>query len=80
MKELINVTKEYELEMIQNLLKENNIPFVTKDTAMGGYMRIYSGTSFYGTTICVKEKDFNKAEELINQILEPETNNIKDDN
>ncbi|MGL6202660.1 MAG: DUF2007 domain-containing protein [Lachnospiraceae bacterium] len=65
MKLLITVANEVELGMITVILKKNEVPFLTKDKGPGNYMRVYTGTSIWGTDILVNEADFDKATDLI---------------
>lgn len=65
MKCLITVANEVELGMITVILKENDVPFLSKDKGPGNYMRVYTGTSIWGTDILVNEADFDKATDLI---------------
>lgn len=62
---LITAVNEFELGAITNILTQNDIPFITKDNGTGGYMRIYSGSSIYGTDIQVREDCLDKAMDLI---------------
>ncbi|NLY85411.1 MAG: DUF2007 domain-containing protein [Tissierellia bacterium] len=65
---LKTVDTNFELDLITNLLKENDIPYILKDHGTGGYMRIISGSSIYGTDILVEELFFEKAKEILNSI------------
>ena len=56
-----------ELSMIKELLEQNQIPHIVKDHGIGGYMRIISGESLYGTDILVNEADFERADSIINE-------------
>lgn len=56
-----------ELNIIKELLEENQIPYIIKDHGIGGYMRIISGDSIYGTDILVEESVIERAESLINE-------------
>ncbi len=58
---LKTVNHPVELNFIENLLAENNIPYILKDPASGGYMRISSGFSIYGTDILVEESTYKKS-------------------
>jgi len=62
---LITVHNEYELGVISNILKSGQISFTIKDNGIGGCMRIYSGSSIYGTDILVAEENLERARELI---------------
>ena len=53
------------LSMYEELLKEENIPYLKKDRGTGGAMRIMMGQSFYGTDIYVPEGELERALELI---------------
>ncbi|NLW41142.1 MAG: DUF2007 domain-containing protein [Tissierellia bacterium] len=64
---LKTVYSKVELNFIENLLNEHNIPYILKDYGSGGYMRIYSGYSIYGTDILVEKSMFEKANTLIEE-------------
>ncbi|MBP3396926.1 MAG: DUF2007 domain-containing protein [Clostridia bacterium] len=51
--------------MYEELLKEENIPYLKKDRGTGSAMRIMMGQSFYGTDIYVPEALLERALELI---------------
>ena len=55
-----------ELNFIKNLLEENGIPYILKDHGSGGYMRIATGSSLYGTDILVEKSTFERAKEILN--------------
>ncbi len=66
--ELVNLkttNNNYELSIIESILKDNSIPYILHDYESGAYMRIYAGTSLYGTDIMVNKSDFERAIELI---------------
>lgn len=69
---LKTVDNNFDLELITNLLKENNIPYILKDNGTGGYMRIIAGSSIFGTDILVEESFFEKAYEILESISSPE--------
>lgn len=64
---LKTVNHPVELNFIENILDENNIPYILKDPASGGYMRIASGFSIYGTDILVEESTYEKAKALLEE-------------
>lgn len=65
---LLRTTNDiHELNIIKELLDENNIPYVIKDHGIGGYMRIISGHSLYGTDILVEESTAEKAKEILDE-------------
>ena len=63
---LKTVSNNYELDLMKDLLDEHKIPYIIKDRGVGGYMRIISGDSIYGTDILVEESVIERAESLIN--------------
>ncbi len=70
--ELVNLKKtnnSYELSIIESILKDNSIPYILHDYESGAYMRIYTGTSLYGTDIMINKSDFERAIELIQGVL-----------
>jgi len=70
MKLLITAANEVELGLITVILNKNEIPFITKDKGAGGYMRVYTGASIWGTDILVSEADYDKATDLIANFYE----------
>ena len=70
--ELINLktaSSNYELALIEGILKDNSIPYIIHENESGAYMRIISGSSLYGTDIYVEKNDYEKANALIAEIL-----------
>lgn len=65
---LRTVNNNFELDSVTSLLEENNIPYILKDHGTGGYMRIISGNSMYGTDILVEELFFERANDLLDSI------------
>ncbi len=64
---LKTVSNDYELNLIKNLLDEHNIPYIIKDRGSGGYMRIITGASLYGTDILVEKSIFEKAKAILDE-------------
>lgn len=62
---LKEVNSNYLLGIIEELLKSNNIPYITRDNGPGDYMRIYAGGSIYGTKIFVEKTELERAREII---------------
>lgn len=67
---LITAANEFELGAITSILRDHGIPFITKDNEAGGYLRIYSGSSIYGTDIQVREDCFDQAKDLIANFIQ----------
>lgn len=65
---LRSTSDEMQLSMIKQILDDNDIPYIIKDHGAGGYMRIISGSSLYGTDVMVEEIDFQKANSLLESI------------
>ena len=58
-----------ESEMLQDLLRQAQIPVLVQDEAgVGGYMKIYMGYSIYGETLYVHQEDFARAQELLQSL------------
>jgi len=66
---LRTIHNNYELSLIKSILEDNNIPYIVKDYGVGGYMRIYTGTSFERTDILVEKSSLEEAEKLIESII-----------
>ena len=62
-----------QLGLVCGVLKENGLPFLLKDRGTGGYLRVVSGISVFGTEILVNKDDLEKAKELMLGIgIDPE--------
>lgn len=59
-------------EIFQNILKENEIPFICKQQGAGGYIKIAMGSLFATDTIYVNPENAEKAKELYEAYLETE--------
>lgn len=60
-----SVSNGFTLDMVQGILDDNHIPYMLKDMGSGGYMRIATGNSMFGTDILVERSDYEKAMELL---------------
>lgn len=58
----------YEIDLIKSLLEENEIPYILKERGIGGYMKIISGSSFFGTDILVEKSSFERAKAIIYEL------------
>ncbi len=72
-----SVTNSIEANMIMDLLQNNGIPCIKKDNGPGGYMNLYYGFSVYGEDIYVDERDYQKANSIIEE-LRPDENSEQD--
>lgn len=72
---LVSVGDENEANIIQNLLEVNQIPSLRRYRDIGGYMKVYMGTSSFGIDIFVPESCMDTAR----QILITDTSNIQEE-
>lgn len=68
LKKLAAVSDNFQLGIVTSLLKEHDIPFMLKDYGSGDCMRLYTGSSIFGSDIFVAEEDFEKADALLDGI------------
>ena len=66
---LTTVSSNYQLELVQSILEEHNIPCLAQDRASGGYMRVYAGGSIFGTDIYVAPENLEEARELLDVLV-----------
>jgi hypothetical protein len=66
-KMVIELTEEYEAEILTSLLAENGIQSIVKKPFTGGYMQIAMGFTIYGIQLFVKPQDFDEASKLIEE-------------
>lgn len=64
---LKTTSDNYELSLIKGLLDDASIPYVLKDHGIGGYMRVFGGSSLYGTDILVEASMFEVAMAIIDE-------------
>lgn len=67
---LVSTNDLYIINQVKAVLKDNNIPFIEKDSDSGSYMKIIGMKSFYQTDLYVSVEDFSSAQELINFLEE----------
>jgi len=53
--------------VVESLLRQNGIPYVTRDREAGDYLRIYTGSSVFGIDIFVRKSDYKAALSLISE-------------
>jgi hypothetical protein len=61
-------SNNYEIDLIKSLLEENEIPYILKERGIGGYMKIISGSSLFGTDILVEKSSLEKAKTLMDEL------------
>lgn len=64
---LRTINDRYELDIVENLLEDNKIPYMLKEKGTGGYMKIISGSSLYGTDVLVETSQFEKAKAILDE-------------
>ena len=62
---LITVNDRIYQSIIESILKDNDIPFMTKERGSGSAVKIITGLSLFGTDIFILKKDVEKATELL---------------
>lgn len=67
---LTEVDNEFELGIVTAILEDNRIPYILKNKGSGGYMRIVTGSSPFGTSIMVEKSMLEIARELIVPVTE----------
>lgn len=66
---LHSTNDEFELLIIKGLLEENNIPYIIKEHGAGGYMRLYTGGSIFGTDILIEKSQVEEASRILEDIF-----------
>lgn len=66
---LFSSLDEYEIDQICAILKDNNIPFIRKDSGSGSYMNLYMGQSIQEKSVYVNRNDYDKSMELISPFV-----------
>ena len=56
--------------MAEEVLRDEEIPFIKKDRGSGGVVRIISGYSMYGTDLFVAPDDLEKASALMEALFD----------
>ena len=59
-------------EIYQDMLRENEIPFICRQQGAGGYLKILTGGLLVVDSIYVNERDYEKARELYEIYVEAE--------
>lgn len=63
---LIDLQSSLELEMLRDILQQEKIPTITQENgSSGNYLKIYMGYSAMGETLYVRQKDYLRAQELL---------------
>ena len=62
---LISEEANFKTSLIENMLAEEKIPFISRDLGIGGYFKVLGGYSVFGTSIYVNKQDYPRAKELV---------------
>jgi hypothetical protein len=65
LKLLVNVNDRIYQSIVESVLKDNDIPFFSKERGSGSAVKIITGFSLFGTDIFVLKRDFDRAKELM---------------
>ncbi len=63
-----DTTSEVDLGIVIALLEDNGIPVYLEEKGMGEYLRIVQGVNIQGSSVMVRQADFERAKELVNQL------------
>jgi hypothetical protein len=62
---LLTVNDRIYQSIVESVLKDNDIPFFSKERGSGSAVKIITGFSLFGTDIFVLKRDFDRAKELM---------------
>jgi hypothetical protein len=62
---LISEEANFKTSLIENMLAEEKIPYISRDLGIGGYFKVLGGYSVFGTSIYVNKQDYPRAKELV---------------
>lgn len=62
---LVTVNDRVYQSMIESVLTDNEIPFISKERGSGNAVKVIMGFSMFGTDIFVLKKDIERAKELL---------------
>ena len=66
-------------EIFQDILKENDIPFICRQEGAGAYLKILAGGLLVADSIYVEARNFEKASELYEAYLKTEVSSFDDE-
>lgn len=61
-------------EVYQDMLRENNIPFICRRDGANGYLKVITGGFLVTDDIYVKDEDYTKARELYDNYINGDEN------
>ena len=76
---LITVNDRVYQSIVESVLKDNEIPFLSKERGSGSAVKIITGLSLFGTDIFVLKGDFERASELMEALNAEPVEDISDE-
>ena len=71
---VVSISNTVLSEVYQDLLRENNIPFICRRDGANGYLKVITGGFLVTDDIYVKEEDYTKARELYDNYINGDEN------
>ena len=65
---LTTVNDQVYQSIIESVLKDNDIPFLTKEKGSGSAVKVIMGFSLFGADIFVLKSDIERARELLDEL------------
>lgn len=65
LRKIATTGNDFELNTVKELLDGQKIPYLIREREAGGYLRLYAGSSIYGTDILVPEELYEAAYEVL---------------
>ena len=65
---LVTVNDRIYQSIIESVLTDNEIPFISKERGSGAAVKVITGFSLFGTDIFVLKTDIGRARELMDQL------------
>lgn len=68
-----------ESEIFQDILRENNIPFICRQEGAGAYLKVLAGGLLVADSIYVEESNLQRAKELYEAYLKTEIEHLEEE-
>lgn len=69
---LVTVRNSYELGIAESILSENDVPYVIRQEAGSGFLKIVTGALLVQSDIMVEKSYFEKAKDLVYMLYDEE--------
>lgn len=66
---LITVHNSFELGVVESVLKDNKIPYITREKGAGGFLKIVTGALLTDADIMVEKSYLEKAKSLTDMVI-----------